>query len=43
VPGIDETLRVGGKGKLTADPELLAAMVEFGKPPRRPISIAARR
>ena len=34
VPGIDETLRVGGRGKLSADPELLAAMVEFGKPPR---------
>lgn len=34
VPGIDETLRVGGKGRLTADPQLLAAMVEFGKPPR---------
>src|SRR3954454_18491617 len=34
VPGIDETLRVGGKGKLSADPELLASMVEFGKPPR---------
>jgi predicted pyridoxine 5'-phosphate oxidase superfamily flavin-nucleotide-binding protein len=25
VPGIDETLRVGGKGKLSADPELLAS------------------
>ena len=24
VPGIDETLRVGGKGKLSAEPELLA-------------------
>ena len=34
VPGIDETLRVGGKGKLTADPDLLASMVEFGKAPR---------
>ena len=34
VPGIDETLRVGGKGKLSAAPELLAAMEEFGKPPR---------
>jgi PPOX class probable FMN-dependent enzyme len=34
VPGIDETLRVGGSGTLTADPELIAAMVEFGKPPR---------
>jgi PPOX class probable FMN-dependent enzyme len=34
VPGIDETLRVGGKGSLSDDPELLASMVEFGKPPR---------
>ena len=34
VPGIDETLRVGGRGKLTADPELMASMIEFGKPPR---------
>ncbi len=34
VPGIDETLRVGGKGSLTAEPELLAAMKEFGKLPR---------
>lgn len=34
VPGIDETLRVGGKGRLSAEPELLAAMQEFGRPPR---------
>jgi uncharacterized protein len=34
VPGIDETLRVGGKGRLTTDPDLLASMVEFGKAPR---------
>jgi PPOX class probable FMN-dependent enzyme len=34
VPGIDETLRVGGRGALTADPALMATMVEFGKPPR---------
>ena len=34
VPGIDETLRVGGTGKVSADPDLMAAMVEFGKPPR---------
>jgi uncharacterized protein len=39
VPGIDETLRVGGRGKLSADPELLAAMVEFGKPPRAVLRI----
>jgi PPOX class probable FMN-dependent enzyme len=35
VPGIDETLRVGGKGKLSAEPDLL----EFGKPPRAVLSI----
>jgi PPOX class probable FMN-dependent enzyme len=34
VPGIDETLRVGGTGKVTVDPELMASMIEFGKPPR---------
>src|SRR5437660_9552102 len=34
VPGIDETLRVGGRGTLTAEPELLATMHEFGKLPR---------
>ena len=39
VPGIDETLRVGGKGKLSADPDMLASMVEFGKPPRAVLHI----
>ena len=39
VPGIDETLRVGGRGKLSADLELLALMVEFGKPPRAALRI----
>ncbi len=39
VPGIDETLRVGGKGKLSAEPDLLAAMEEFGKLPRAALSI----
>src|SRR5580700_1354557 len=39
VPGIDETLRVGGKGRLTTDPDLLASMVEFGKAPRVVLSI----
>jgi predicted pyridoxine 5'-phosphate oxidase superfamily flavin-nucleotide-binding protein len=39
VPGIDETLRVGGRGKLSADPDLLASMVEFGKPPRAVLRI----
>jgi PPOX class probable FMN-dependent enzyme len=40
VPGIDETLRVGGSGTLTAEPELLAAMEEFGKPPRAVLGIS---
>ena len=39
VPGIDETLRVGGRGKLSAEPELLASMVEFGKAPRAVLRI----
>ena len=39
VPGIDETLRVSGKGKLSAAPQLLATMEEFGKLPRAVLSI----
>jgi uncharacterized protein len=39
VPGIDETLRVGGKGRVTVDPALLAAMEEFGKLPRAALRI----
>jgi uncharacterized protein len=39
VPGIDETLRVGGRGKLSAEPEMLAAMEEFGRPPRAVLRI----
>jgi uncharacterized protein len=39
VPGIDETLRVGGRGALTKDPGLMATMVEFGKPPRAVLCI----
>jgi PPOX class probable FMN-dependent enzyme len=42
VPGIDETLRVGGRGTLTSDPELMATMVEFGKPPRAVLRIDVR-
>jgi PPOX class probable FMN-dependent enzyme len=42
VPGIDETLRVGGKGTVSAEPELLAAMVEFGKLPRAVLTISVR-
>lgn len=42
VPGIDETLRVGGRGSLTADPDLLASMIEFGKPPRAVLRVEVR-
>jgi uncharacterized protein len=42
VPGIDETLRVSGKGKLSAEPELLAAMKEFGRLPRAVLHISVR-
>jgi len=40
VPGFDETLRVGGRGTLSADPDLLASMVEFGKSPRAVLNVA---
>ena len=42
VPGIDETLRIGGTGRLSAEPELLAAMEEFGKPPRAVLRVDVR-
>jgi PPOX class probable FMN-dependent enzyme len=42
VPGIDETLRVGGTGRLSAEPDLLASMEEFGKLPRAVLNIAVR-
>jgi PPOX class probable FMN-dependent enzyme len=41
VPGLDETLRVGGKGAVTVDPALLEAMKEFGKLPRAVLRIDA--
>ena len=39
VPGLDETLRVGGNAKLSADADLLATMIEFGKAPRAVLDI----
>jgi PPOX class probable FMN-dependent enzyme len=42
VPGIDETLRVGGKASLSTDAALLASLEEFGKLPRAVIKIAVR-
>jgi PPOX class probable FMN-dependent enzyme len=40
VPGLDETLRVGGRGTVTTDPALIASMEEFGKLPRAVLRIA---
>jgi uncharacterized protein len=42
VPGIDETLRVGGKATFSADSKLLATMEEFGKRPRAALCIEVR-
>jgi PPOX class probable FMN-dependent enzyme len=39
VPGIDETLRVGGRGSVTTDAGLMASMIEFGKQPRAVLRI----
>ena len=39
VPGIDETLRVGGSGTVTTEAALLAAKKEFGKLPRAVLRI----
>jgi uncharacterized protein len=42
VPGIDETLRVGGTGAVSTDAELMASMIEFGKPPRAVLRIEVK-
>ncbi len=42
VPGLDETLRVGGSGSVSTDPALLAAMEEFGKLPRAVLRIEVK-
>jgi PPOX class probable FMN-dependent enzyme len=42
VPGLNETLRVGGRATLTSDPTLLASMEEFGKPPRAVLRVAVQ-
>lgn len=39
VPGINDTLRISGKGTLTDAPDLLVKMVEFGKSPRLVLSV----
>ena len=35
-------MRVGGRGRLTADADLLASMVEFGKLPRTALCVDVR-
>jgi hypothetical protein len=42
IPGIDDCLRLNGRATLSDDAALLAAMVEFGKPPRTVVEIAVR-
>jgi PPOX class probable FMN-dependent enzyme len=42
VPGINETLRVGGTAALSTDPDLLARLEEFGKPPRSVLVISVQ-
>jgi len=39
VPGIDETLRAGGRASVVADPELLARMTERGQAPKLAIRV----
>jgi PPOX class probable FMN-dependent enzyme len=39
IPGIEETLRVNGKATITDDPELVAAMLVKGKPPKLAIVV----
>lgn len=41
VPGINETLRVNGRAKVTTDPELLEPLAVSGKVPRSGILVAA--
>ena len=40
IPGFDDVLRVNGRASATADPDLLATFVEFGKTPRLVLMIA---
>jgi len=42
IPGIDETLRVNGSGRLSRDPELLAAAAVEGREPRLVILVRVR-
>lgn len=40
VPGLNETLRVNGRARISADPELMARHAVDGKPPRTALVIA---
>ncbi|MBR7621319.1 pyridoxamine 5'-phosphate oxidase family protein [Phenylobacterium sp. 20VBR1] len=40
IPGFDDVYRVNGKASATADPDLLAQFVAFGKTPRLVLSVA---
>lgn len=40
IPGFEDVYRVNGRASASADPELLAQFVEFGKTPRLVLSIA---
>ena len=40
IPGFDDVLRVNGRASASADPDLLAKFVEFGKTPRLVLMIA---
>lgn len=40
IPGFDDVLRVNGRATATADPDLLAKFVEFGKTPRLVVMVA---
>jgi PPOX class probable FMN-dependent enzyme len=42
IPGVDDCLRLNGHASLRDDAELLASMVEFGKPPRTVVEVAVR-
>ena len=42
VPGVDETLRVNGRARLSVDPELLARMAVQGKAPKIAIVLDVR-
>ncbi|MFO1068833.1 MAG: pyridoxamine 5'-phosphate oxidase family protein [Geminicoccaceae bacterium] len=40
IPGVDETLRVNGRGRITTDPDLLAPSAVQGKAPRTALVVS---